>query len=277
MKIFVYGTLSKGMTRSSVLVKSKFLGLGFIEGLLYDLGAYPGIVEGNNSVYGELYEIDTTKVKELDRIEGYSSEHEYQSLYKRKEVNVILINNGSQERAHAYFFNQQLKDNKLIDCRDYRRYILESSSDKQWYIAYGSNTSSARLNDRIKTTDGIKTGYLEGYKLMFNKKAIDGSVKANIAYIGSGYRCPFVAYGLKKEQLKILDGHEGEPFHYVRIGISFPNIASGTSYIGHIYIANTSKLIQDRIPANTYLEHIYAGYEEHGFDTSGLPKICSKE
>ena len=52
MKVFVYGTLLKGMSRSHSLNNSSFEGFGVIRGSLYDLGSYPGIIDSKDSVYG---------------------------------------------------------------------------------------------------------------------------------------------------------------------------------------------------------------------------------
>ena len=271
MKVFVYGTLLKGMSRYEILADSHFIGHATTKGVLYDLGAFPAIRQGNSVVYGELYEVSEEKLGILDGIEGYSPEDEHHSLYVRKEVNVKLLSDGSQEKAFAYFYNRDLEDHKIIDCGDYRKYRLEASSDTQWYIAYGSNMSSERLKARIGKSHEIKTGYLEGYKLMFNKKADKRGSYANLAYIGPGCRCPFAAYSISTEQLYKLDKYEGEPSHYVRIGLQF-SAEKGESYIGHVYIANPDKLTENQNPSSDYLKYIYKGYEEHGFDRGGLQK-----
>jgi len=275
MKFFAYGTLLKGMSRSGVLCRSRFMGHGFANGVLYDLGAYPAIGEGSEIVYGELYEIDEKKLREIDRIEGCYPEDKHHSLYMRKEADITLLNDGSQESAYTYFYNHNLDDYHRIVCGDYRRYTLEKLPDNQynqWYIAYGSNMSSERLYGRIRETHEIKAGYMEGYRLMFNKKADKGGVYANIAYIGSGCRCPFAAYLISKEQLYQLDRYEGEPSHYVRIGLWFSDL-KGESRIGHIYVANPDRLTHNHKPSDNYLKYIHTGYEEHGFDRNDLPQL----
>ncbi len=70
MKVFVYGTLLNGMSRSKSLNNSVFEGLGMIKANLYDLGSYPGIIESNQSVYGEVYEIDSDTLFTLMRIKS---------------------------------------------------------------------------------------------------------------------------------------------------------------------------------------------------------------
>ncbi len=275
IKVFVYGTLLKGLSRCCVLESSSFIGHGFIQAGLYDLIDYPGITDGNSQVYGELYEISTNKLIELDGIEGFSSQKSEKSLFIRKEIDVTLFNDSETVKAYAYFFNDSLDDNMKIECGDYRRYLLEKN-DRQWYIAYGSNMNEERLKERIKEFHCVQTGYLDGYHLVFNKESnYHGRTYANIAYRGSGYRCPFAAYLINKEHLFVLDGFEGEPSHYVRIGIAFNDMTGQLSYIGHIYIANTKKLIHDSVPGPEYLSHIKKGYDHHGFDSIGLAEFMN--
>jgi gamma-glutamylcyclotransferase (GGCT)/AIG2-like uncharacterized protein YtfP len=105
MKIFVYGALSKSMRRFGVLRDSQFMGNGFAQGIFYDVSVYPATRKGSGAIYGEIYEMDEKKIRELDTIEGYRPEDKDQSLYIRKEVDIVLSHDGSQEKASAYFFN----------------------------------------------------------------------------------------------------------------------------------------------------------------------------
>lgn len=275
MKIFVYGTLLQGMSRAKVLENSQFIGIGFTFGKLYDLGSYPALNPGEDTVFGELYQINDEKLNELDCIEGYSPNNEMHALYLRKEINVVLLKDRTSEIAYTYFYNDDLSGNaKKIDCGDYRRFLLEKNEGWQWYIAYGSNMSTQRLINRIEDYSEIKKGYLKGYQLVFNKQAENNKeTYANISYTGLNHQCPFVAYRVTLNQLKDLDKHEGEPNHYKRIGFEFIDMQSGTAHLGQIYIANTKQLTNQASPTKEYLNHIFNGYQEHGFDTQFLPKI----
>lgn len=76
--LFVYGTLMRGGVRQRVLSGQNFLGEARTCPLyaLYDLGAYPGLVQCANdgrSIHGELYEVATTLIERLDHIEGAPS------------------------------------------------------------------------------------------------------------------------------------------------------------------------------------------------------------
>lgn len=48
-KLFVYGTLLRGLSRAQMLRGSPFLGPALISGQLFDLGRYPGLRAGNSS------------------------------------------------------------------------------------------------------------------------------------------------------------------------------------------------------------------------------------
>ena len=85
--IFVYGTLRRGDARSmsTRFPRSKSIGDARVNGSLYDLGAYPGLLvnESSSLVNGELYEVDDEILSELDDFEASSN-------YSRKQVEVFL-------------------------------------------------------------------------------------------------------------------------------------------------------------------------------------------
>ena len=270
--IFVYGTLLSGMALSEALVGATFLGHGRADGVLYDLGCYPGLQAGMDAVYGELYAVDRARLARLDRIEGFDPHDWVGSLYLRRPVDVRPLDGGPLVAAHGYFYRAQARLTRPIPCGDYRRYRLEQSNGPQWYIAYGSNMSSARLRARLghDRIGPVETGHLEGYALRFNKQAGDGGVYANLTYQGTGHHCPFVAYRLDLDDIYLLDAYEGEPDHYVRLGLPFPK-ADGHLGLGHVYVAAPERVIPDQTPDPNYLRHLRDGYAEHGFDPDALP------
>ena len=76
--VFVYGTLRRGEQRDINLLKPspRWVGQASVEGVLYDLGSYPGLVlesdqhPGQKKVRGEVYEICDELERLLDEIEG---------------------------------------------------------------------------------------------------------------------------------------------------------------------------------------------------------------
>lgn len=85
--VFVYGSLRGGSARSMSLrfPESKFIADAKVNGSLYDLGPYPGLVlkESNSVVVGEVYEVDDELLKQLDEFEASSN-------YLRKQVEIPL-------------------------------------------------------------------------------------------------------------------------------------------------------------------------------------------
>ena len=85
--VFVYGTLRRGGARAMSIrfPNSKFIADAKVNGSLYDLGAYPGLLlnESNSLVVGEVYEVDDEVLNELDDIEA-------SSYYSRKQVEISL-------------------------------------------------------------------------------------------------------------------------------------------------------------------------------------------
>ncbi len=124
--LFVYGSLMRGMERAAFMRsadKARFVAAGNTRGTLYDLGAFPGMKEGNNGslVHGELYELvdPQTFFDTLDLIEGYWPEQPERSLYVRK---LVVVNTAMGEKsAWAYILNQPLSDLKPIPSGDYRQ------------------------------------------------------------------------------------------------------------------------------------------------------------
>lgn len=111
-KFFVYGTLKVGGAFAGVFdefrINSK---KAVLEGYdLYNLGWFPGIIEGNGKVMGEIHEYKSEDIdwirRQFDRIEGYSEIVPESSMYLRKELN-IKTENGDIEEAYVYVFNKK--------------------------------------------------------------------------------------------------------------------------------------------------------------------------
>lgn len=70
--VFVYGTLRRGDVRDITRLHPapRFVGMARVAGILYDLGAYPGLVLGGAAwVHGEVYAISAALERVLDEIE----------------------------------------------------------------------------------------------------------------------------------------------------------------------------------------------------------------
>jgi gamma-glutamylcyclotransferase (GGCT)/AIG2-like uncharacterized protein YtfP len=89
LPIFVYGTLQRGEEREHCWPRRpRCIEWATVIARLYDLGAYPALVEGDDLVLGELWhverdDLDATLVT-LDEIEGYGQDAD--NLYVRTVV-----------------------------------------------------------------------------------------------------------------------------------------------------------------------------------------------
>jgi len=96
--VAVYGSLKKGFGNHRLLSDSTLIGRGSTD-TTYDmisLGGFPGLVEGNNHIQVEVYEVTEDKLlHSLDRLEGYPS------FYNRELIDISL-DNGSKCTAWIY-------------------------------------------------------------------------------------------------------------------------------------------------------------------------------
>ncbi len=80
--VFVYGTLRQGEYNHHYLSTAQFLGLHESDAqyTLYDLGPYPGVSDGQQSVQGEVYLIDDDTLAALDKLEDVPVEYRRESI-----------------------------------------------------------------------------------------------------------------------------------------------------------------------------------------------------
>jgi len=90
-----------------------FVAAGRVSGRLLDLGSYPGLIDGEGTVRGEVYRIDAEEVLHaLDREEGYN--------FDRRPATVTLAT-GRRARAWAYWYRGPQHCAVAIPHGDYRR------------------------------------------------------------------------------------------------------------------------------------------------------------
>lgn len=117
--IFVYGTLMSGESAHALLApyvqRSMTATLSDVE--LYDLGAYPVLVTGVGTVYGELYWLADAKydetLRQLDRYEGTS--------YERRLHSIAVNGSDSLVEAWVYVGRDRQTAASKIECGDWRR------------------------------------------------------------------------------------------------------------------------------------------------------------
>jgi gamma-glutamylcyclotransferase (GGCT)/AIG2-like uncharacterized protein YtfP len=106
LHVFVYGTLRKGEQRDINRLRPvpRWLGQASVDGVLYDLGEYPGLVlarepgSGQNRVKGDVYEIASALEPLLDEIEGLAPQPngEYAKRQARVHLEPFLPEKGNE-------------------------------------------------------------------------------------------------------------------------------------------------------------------------------------
>lgn len=143
VKIFTYGTLKSGFHNNTFLQNSTYISDAKLKGFeMHDLTyGYPGIVEGDGEVYGEVYEVSPVDLVIVDQLEGFYGEScKDSNLYNREKVKVKL-DNGEEVEVYTYVFARELpKGSELIKDGNWnRRYTPKrftetiSSRDEEYY------------------------------------------------------------------------------------------------------------------------------------------------
>lgn len=109
--LFVYGTLKQGQLRSGMWPHApQSIQPALVRGLLLDLGAYPGLLPGDDWVLGELWTLEPIHMPQtlesLDAVEGYDVATD-RGLYLRRAIPVQLVADrdaGQSEWIDAYTY-----------------------------------------------------------------------------------------------------------------------------------------------------------------------------
>jgi gamma-glutamylcyclotransferase (GGCT)/AIG2-like uncharacterized protein YtfP len=91
---------------------------------LVDVGRYPGLLLGDGSVSGEVYEVDHAHLARLDAVEDMVPGERAASQYWREEVMVVSGPLQGQS-VQTYVYNRPVDGCTPIAHGDYRRYIRE--------------------------------------------------------------------------------------------------------------------------------------------------------
>lgn len=115
----VYGLLragESGFARFGLADAFAPLGPCTLPGRLYDLGAYPALVDGDGAVAGELFELrDASVIADLDAFEDYWPGDPARSRYERRRVRLI----APDRQAWVYVWIKGLETATLIPSGDW--------------------------------------------------------------------------------------------------------------------------------------------------------------
>jgi gamma-glutamylcyclotransferase (GGCT)/AIG2-like uncharacterized protein YtfP len=125
---FFYGTLMTGFDRrrrAGIESKLRYVGRGWIQAALFDLGIYPAAIPSSEGrVWGEVYEMlePDSVLAVLDEIEGYTPDDPNRSLYTRERV-LATLEDGRTVDVWVYFYNAPLGQAPLIASGDYLQHV----------------------------------------------------------------------------------------------------------------------------------------------------------
>jgi gamma-glutamylcyclotransferase (GGCT)/AIG2-like uncharacterized protein YtfP len=126
--LFVYGTLLREIGHEviqTIAANLKFGDCGHLSGELYDLGAYPALVEASSdadTVKGEVY-IVTDAHRVFDMLDEYEGVNDEPPLYSR-ELKTVVLDNGGEVESWVYIYQQPLSaNNKKILNGDYIAFL----------------------------------------------------------------------------------------------------------------------------------------------------------
>lgn len=115
----VYGLLragESGFARFGLEQAFAPLGPCLLTGKLYDLGTYPGLVEGEGQVVGEIFEVrDPSVMPRVDAFEDYWPDDPARSRYERRKVRLI----EPDRDAWVYVWVLGVEDARLIQSGDW--------------------------------------------------------------------------------------------------------------------------------------------------------------
>ncbi len=125
-----------------------------------------------------------------------------------------------------------------------------------FYFAYGSNMNPARMTRRVGEFTIIGLGILDGYELVFNKKAKGkkGIGYANVEHV-IGQKVEGVLYQF--DAIEKLDQYEGYPDHYDREMLTV--LSDKGKMEAWVYKAKHHQVGQELLPSPDYLKHILKG------------------
>jgi gamma-glutamylcyclotransferase (GGCT)/AIG2-like uncharacterized protein YtfP len=156
----------------------------------------------------------------------------------------------------------------------------KSHGDTEFVFAYGSNLDSERMIGRVPSATVVGVSDLPLHTLRFHKWNEDGTAKADALRTGvQSDRVEGVIYRIATADLPALDRVEGRGNGYERHSMPFTVLGgpgSGT-YQAWVYIAQTSHIYEELLPAQWYVDHVMRGAREHGLSAELMAELMEHD
>ena len=114
----------RGFDLHHYLAGAVFVDSATVRGRLLSLGRYPGLVDGVDTVQGELYRLSDppTALEALDDLEEFDPSNPDSSPYLRTSA-VVKTSDGSAIAAWVYRYNQPIAGVPVIASGDWRSHL----------------------------------------------------------------------------------------------------------------------------------------------------------
>jgi gamma-glutamylcyclotransferase (GGCT)/AIG2-like uncharacterized protein YtfP len=125
-RLFVYGTLRPGREPAPLrpfIARLKLVGPATVEGTLYDLGTYPGMLfAGAGRVSGEVFEVpdDNAFWHALDDYEGFDPLQPEKGLFRREACSARM-NDGGEVACDIYVYNGTPSESQRVGSGRWRQ------------------------------------------------------------------------------------------------------------------------------------------------------------
>lgn len=150
-------------------------------------------------------------------------------------------------------------------------------TNKSFYVfSYGSNLLLNRILHRTKSALVVDTHELNGFKIVFNKKSTDGSIKANIEKTDDPNDSVWGAiHKLNIKDKPILDQYEnlGNGYDYY----TFPLSINTQVKTIHAYMATDEQHLENGLPYDWYLNFVIDGSIQNNFPKTYIQKLKAIE
>jgi gamma-glutamylcyclotransferase (GGCT)/AIG2-like uncharacterized protein YtfP len=122
--LFVYGTLrrrSRHPMARELAAKARFIGAATIAGRLYDLGRYPGLLEGEGRVHGDVYDLGPESEATLRAMDAYENDESPLPAYFERQRARVRLNQGDECDAWVYWFRGEVRADQHIASGQYEK------------------------------------------------------------------------------------------------------------------------------------------------------------
>jgi gamma-glutamylcyclotransferase (GGCT)/AIG2-like uncharacterized protein YtfP len=257
MRVFVYGTLKKGMSNHSLIEPyiSKITPTG-VRGWLVDLGAFPAMIPGQGLVLGEMIEFLQGNEKDafqvMDLLEGVR--YDGKGLYSRISTSCRTAD-GEDFDCQVYIMTESHLKNLgfRVDKLQDGIWPTQKEAVTCLYVAYRSCANRFSFSETVTKFDFLGRVTIPGYRVRFLRYSEKWSGGVADLVQESGHSAEGALYRIPINQLPSLDRREGAPNYYRRIPIVIDQ--EGVSICAFTYEV-VDKLEEEQMPSKKYLETI---------------------